>query len=286
MKVHIPVKTDDKGGKDMRADLPDFDFIDDIPVDGAQDARIDVDGTASFGDDAPQQSIRTETVYDAAAGVDNVSTPHADGGNVETQTATDAGEATSDDATPTPDNGYAVDDAYDDTASPSEFADIEVDVMDDDDAFAALQEENDRLQRERDDAEDRYDDLLADWQRFRRRAEETREREKAEASAGIATQLLPVLDDLERAIEHSRGNVDDAFVQGNVNIYKRIQSVLANAGVSVIDPLDQPFDMNVQCAIEQKHFDDKPSNIVYRVFQKGYRIDDKVLRPAMVGVTM
>lgn len=278
MKVHIPVKTDDKGGKDMRSDLPDFDFIDDIPVDGTQDARIDVDGTASFGDDAPQQSIRTETVYDAEAGVDNVSAPCTDGGDTTAQTATNAGEATSGDADS--------DDAYDDTASPSEFADIEVDVMDDDDAFAALQEENDRLQRERDEAENRYDSLLADWQRFRRRAEETREREKAEASASIATQLLPVLDDLERAIEHSRGKVDDAFVQGSVNIYKRIQSVLAGAGVSVIDPLDQPFDMNVQCAIEQKHVDGKPSNVVYRVFQKGYRIDDKVLRPAMVGVTM
>ena len=92
MKVHIPVKTDDKGGKDMRADLPDFDFIDDIPVDGTQDARIDVDGTASFGDDAAQPSIRTETVYDAAAGVDNVSAPCTDGGDTTAQTATDAGD--------------------------------------------------------------------------------------------------------------------------------------------------------------------------------------------------
>ena len=290
MRVHIPVQ-DDKGGNDMRADLPDFDFIDDIPVDGGQQARIDVDGTASIGDDAPQPGIRTETVYDAASGVNNVTDrpagdmPQTAPSAADAHPTGDAGDAWADTDVRT-DTDAAAGIPYDDVADGSEFADIDDDdVMTDDDAFAALQDENERLQQERDEAEDRYNSLLADWQRFRRRTEETREREKAEASAGIATQLLPVLDDLERAIEHSRGNVDDAFVQGNVNIYKRIQSVLANAGVSVIDPLDQSFDMNVQCAIEQKHFDDKPSNIVYRVFQKGYRIDDKVLRPAMVGVT-
>lgn len=142
---------------------------------------------------------------------------------------------------------------------------------------AALREENEKLR-------DRVMRTLADFDNFRKRSE----REKTDffkyALASAVKELLPVLDNFERALEHAEG--EDEFHKGVLLIYRQLTEVLQRHGVRVIDESGVHFDPNIHEAVVREEDSSVPSHTVVAILQKGYFIHDRLLRPALVKVAV
>ena len=131
---------------------------------------------------------------------------------------------------------------------------------------------------------DRYMRTLADFENFRKRAE----REKTEfykyAMAGVLKDLLPVLDNFDRALDHAEEG--DDFHKGVLLIYKQLFDVLQKHGLTTIEESGVLFDPNIHEAVIREEDDSVPSHTVTAVLQKGYFLHDRLLRPAMVKVAV
>lgn len=138
-------------------------------------------------------------------------------------------------------------------------------------------------------ANERYLRLQAEWDNFRKRTAREREDEKARAAESLVTKLLPVVDDLERSLEHAAKSAPEGefgeFVGGIHAVYEKLVDVLARTGVEAIDPAGKAFDMNEHQALAQIEDPSVPVNTVRDVYQKGYRMGGRVIRTAMVTVT-
>ncbi len=138
------------------------------------------------------------------------------------------------------------------------------------------------------DATDKLLRLQADWDNFRRRTATERLAERDRATEGLVEKLLPVIDDLERAIDHADTSESTElvqFVEGIVAVHAKIVSVLEKEGVEVIDPVGQPFDPLAHQAVGREENAETYDETVAQVYQKGYRMGGKVIRSAMVTVT-
>lgn len=136
---------------------------------------------------------------------------------------------------------------------------------------------------------DRLARLQADWDNYRNRTERERVVERERACEGLVKDLLPAIDDLERAVEHAKtvsdGNdVAKQLVNGVSAVHAKVVSVLEKQGVEVIDPAGQPFDPQDHQAVGRVENPDVYDETVADVYQKGYRLGGKVVRPAMVTV--
>lgn len=139
------------------------------------------------------------------------------------------------------------------------------------------------------DAAERTSRLQADWENFRRRTAKERLEERDRATEKLIGSLLPVVDDMERAIEHARTQeLDDTakqFVDGVDAVRAKLMGIFEHEGVEAIDPAGEAFDPNVHQAVGRVEDASKYDETVNDVYQKGYRMAGKVLRPAMVTVT-
>lgn len=136
---------------------------------------------------------------------------------------------------------------------------------------------------------DRLARLQADWDNYRRRTERERVVERERACEGLVKNLLPVIDDLERAIAHSSGaaegnEVAKQLVDGVSAVHAKVVDVLAKEGVEVIDPAGEAFDPMSHQAVGRVENAEVYDETVADVYQKGYRLGGKVVRPAMVTV--
>lgn len=162
-----------------------------------------------------------------------------------------------------------------------------------DELYERLEEALDQVdaaKQEAKEAFDRFIRLQADWENFRRRTRLEREVEKERAAERLVTGLLPVLDDMERAVDHARQNAADneqfaQFVDGVQQIHDKMVGILAKDGVEVIDPVGEPFDPLAHQAVGREENTDAYDETVAQVYQKGYRMRGKVIRTAMVTVT-
>lgn len=149
-----------------------------------------------------------------------------------------------------------------------------------------LQKELEETKAKLSEMEERYLRLQAELQNIQKRNKRDRETAVRYRSQDLATQLLPVLDNLERALATE---VED---EAEGNLKKGIEMVLESfnqafkaEGIEVIDPLGEPFDPNVHEAYTQVPAeDDVESGTVAQVFEKGYKLHDRVLRAAKVAV--
>lgn len=137
---------------------------------------------------------------------------------------------------------------------------------------------------------DRLARIQADWDNYRRRTERERAVERERACEGLVKDLLPAIDDLERAVAHASGaaegdEVAKQLVEGVSAVHAKVVSVLEKQGVEVIDPAGQPFDPQDHQAVGRVEKPDVYDETVADVYQKGYRLGGKVVRPAMVTVT-
>lgn len=130
---------------------------------------------------------------------------------------------------------------------------------------------------------DRYARLQAEWDNYRKRTQAERESERVRAAESLVVDLLPLLDDLERAIKHARetgegGNLTD----GVEAIQNKFLQILEKHKVTQIAALDEPFDAMQHQAVGTEEDASVPEETVVKVFQQGYRIGERVIRPAMV----
>lgn len=145
-------------------------------------------------------------------------------------------------------------------------------------ADAKVREANERAQR-----------LQADWENYRRRTAAERLAEQSRATEKLVTALLPVLDDMERAIAHARSQELDEtfsqFIDGVDAVHTKMLDVFAHEGVEPIDPKGEAFNPLEHQAVGRVEDPDQYDETVNDVYQKGYRMADRILRSAMVTVT-
>ena len=142
------------------------------------------------------------------------------------------------------------------------------------------------LRNEAAEHKDRALRAQAEFDNFRKRITREREEERRRAGERLVAEMLPAIDNLERAIEHTTAGGDLKHLLAGVEaVHTQILSVLGKEGVTVIDPIDQHFDPMTQQAVSQKEDLDVPEGTVTDVFQKGYQLGDRVIRSAMVVVS-
>ena len=123
--------------------------------------------------------------------------------------------------------------------------------------------------------------LQADFENFRARTERQRAETVAFANEGLITKLLGVLDNLERAM--ASGSPEDPVIPGIKLVYDEFCRILEAEGLEEI-PADGEFDPNLHHAVMMEESEDIPSDHITETLQKGYRLKDRVIRPAMVKV--
>jgi len=133
-----------------------------------------------------------------------------------------------------------------------------------------------------DDLNNQYLRLNADFQNFRRRNENTRSEAYADAKASLITDLLGVLDNFDRALANP--TEDTKYAEGVELIHKTFLEVVTKAGLTEIEAEGKPFDPNLHNAVMKQPKEGVESDTVITVFQKGYMLGGKVLRPSMVIV--
>ena len=132
---------------------------------------------------------------------------------------------------------------------------------------------------------DKYMRLHAEWDTYRRRTNEQRAAEKVRATEKLVTNLLPVLDDFERTIDYAQKNGEEGLLGGVEAVHTKLVDALRKDGVEVINPEGQAFDALEAQAVSTVDDATVPDETVAQVYQLGYRMGEKVLRPAMVTVT-
>lgn len=141
-------------------------------------------------------------------------------------------------------------------------------------------DELERLRAEKAELEDRNLRLMAEFGNFRNRTAKEKESIYGDAVADTLRSLLPVLDNLQRALESPCS--DEEYKKGVELIHRGLWDVLANQGVEEIAETGVPFDPNLHNAVMHIEDDSLGKNTVAQVLQKGYRMGGKILRYAMV----
>ena len=144
-----------------------------------------------------------------------------------------------------------------------------------------------RLQGLADEFQGRALRVQADFDNFRRRTLKEKEELAQYATSKLVTELLPVMDNFERALATAPANPEfEAFSKGVNMIFRQLEGVLKNEGLSAMESVGQPFNPEYHQAIMQVESEEHEEGIVTEEVQKGYLLKDKVLRPAMVKVSM
>lgn len=124
----------------------------------------------------------------------------------------------------------------------------------------------------------------AEFENTKRRLETRHADALLRAGERVVVNLLPVLDDLDRAIDHAVGDASDV-ADGLTAVQRKLLEVIGREGASAIDPLGEPFDAEKHQAVQMSEDVEVPDHTVVDVFQKGYEMHGRVLRPAMVVVS-
>ncbi|SOC20806.1 molecular chaperone GrpE [Ureibacillus xyleni] len=141
------------------------------------------------------------------------------------------------------------------------------------------------LKAKLEEEENRFLRLRADFDNLRRRTQLDREAAEKYRAQKLLSDLLPVIDNFERALQVEVNSEDAlALYKGIEMVYKTFIEATKQEGLEVIPAEGQIFDPTVHQAVMQEADSDKESGIVLRELQKGYKLKDRVLRPSMVSV--
>ena len=143
--------------------------------------------------------------------------------------------------------------------------------------------ELERVRNERAAYLDRAARIQAEFENYRKRSEKQQQEFKEYALAGAMTTLLPILDSLDRALDTKAASLED-FHSGIELIDKQFHDALAKLGVQPVPAEGEPFDPNVHQAIQMVDTEEVEDNHVLDELQRGYKLKDRLLRPAMVRV--
>lgn len=140
----------------------------------------------------------------------------------------------------------------------------------------------DKLNEQLKESQDKYLRLMAEYDNFRKRSAKERLEITSSATANVISEILPVFDNFERALETE--TTDESYKAGVEMIFNQFKEMLKKLNVEIIDPTGETFDPNIANAVNQIEDPELGENVVAQTFQKGYKIGDKVIRYAMVVV--
>ncbi len=153
------------------------------------------------------------------------------------------------------------------------------------DEQSAFQEKIDELQQLLDEKENKILRVQADFENYKRRARTEVETVQKYRSQHVVSDLLPALDNFERALGIDPDNEQaKSLLEGMQMVYRQLVEALKNEGVEPIEAVGKEFDPNLHQAVMQVEDENYDSNIVVEELQKGYKLKDRVIRPSMVKV--
>ena len=153
-------------------------------------------------------------------------------------------------------------------------------------ALAAAQEKVQSIQKDLEELKDRHLRKLAEFENHKKRSERERQEYFKIALAGFVHDFLPVMDNFERALEHARpADLESDFGQGIVIIRKQLGELWKRYGLIPIDTSGS-FDPNLHEAVATEETDAVPPNTILAELQKGYFLNDRLIRPAFVKVSV
>jgi molecular chaperone GrpE len=143
----------------------------------------------------------------------------------------------------------------------------------------------DELASQVEEAQARHLRLAADFENYKKRARQEQLETIQYAAATLAERLLPVLDDAQRALQHAPEGTDQGWLRGVRLTFQHLEEALASVGVEPIESVGRRFDPKLDEAIGSEESDQHPDDTVLAELRRGYRMHDRVLRPALVKVS-
>jgi molecular chaperone GrpE len=161
------------------------------------------------------------------------------------------------------------------------------------DAGEAVEQDLDVLLADAEAKRDEYLDIArrtqADFENYRKRMAAEVQAASARGALKLAHDVVPVLDDLERALEAAgldpEGDSEDGLAHGVLLVFRGLRETLQRNGIEQVDPKGEKFDPNQHEALSTMPVDGAEPGLVVEVMQKGYRLDDQLIRPARVVVS-
>jgi molecular chaperone GrpE len=176
-----------------------------------------------------------------------------------------------------------------DQPEPRKMGEERTDASESDKEKKEIEELKKKLEEKEKEAKENYDRLLrsaADFENYKKRAAKEKEDWIKFANEDVIKAVLPFIDNLERAVNHSEKTEDfKSLVEGIRLTIQQLLKTLNKFGVSRIESLGKPFDPNVHEAMLLVETDEHKPNHVVQEFQKGYLLNDRLLRPATVSVS-
>lgn len=133
------------------------------------------------------------------------------------------------------------------------------------------------------EANDKFLRTLAEYDNFRKRSQKEKEAAYGDSKAGVLAEFLPVLDNFERAVSNKDASLED-YQKGIDMIFTQFRDILTKLGVEEFGEVGDEFDPNIHNAVMHTDDENEKDNVIVEVFSKGYRLSDRILRPAMVKV--
>jgi molecular chaperone GrpE len=134
------------------------------------------------------------------------------------------------------------------------------------------------------ETKDRHLRLAADFDNYKKRIRQEQIETIQHASADLIARLLPVLDDLHNVLEHKPEGIDDSWVKGLELSVRKLEEALGAHGLQAIESIGSRFDPKLHEAVGQEESADHPEDTVVSELRRGYRVRDRVVRPALVRV--
>jgi len=135
------------------------------------------------------------------------------------------------------------------------------------------------------EAKDKHLRLAADFDNYKKRARQEQLDTMQHASAELIHRMLPVLDDLQNVLEHKPKGVDESWIKGLELSVRKLEEALGTHGLEPIDAVGARFDPKLHEAVGQEESSEHPEDTVVSELRRGYRVRDRVMRPALVKVS-
>lgn len=143
---------------------------------------------------------------------------------------------------------------------------------------------DEKVEREDHEESERYMRLMAEFQNYKKRVAKEKSDIHSYANEGLISELLVVLDNFERALDHDGAGDPEGYAKGMELILTQMLDVLNKAGLKEIIALGEEFDPNIHNAVMTEDSGEYESGKISKVMQKGYTLNGKVIRPSMVAV--
>ncbi|UJL44887.1 nucleotide exchange factor GrpE [Virgibacillus sp. NKC19-16] len=146
------------------------------------------------------------------------------------------------------------------------------------------QKEMEALKQEKEELQDRLLRLQAEFDNFKKRSQKEKEVDRKYKAQDLVNELLPAIDNFERALQVEVTDATSSLIDGITMVYQQLKDALKSQGVEEIEAEGNVFDPNLHHAVMQVEEEEVESNTVVEELQKGYILNDRVIRPAMVKV--